>query len=449
MTELTRTDVVVVGAGFAGVAAARDLGRAGVDVTLLEARDRIGGRTWFRDSPLGLPIELGGGFVHWLQPNLWSEIVAHGLELEPVAEVDQVYWFGANGVQKGTLDDLYVLTSGTMDALCDGSRKAFPTPHTPFPLTPAAAEVDRQSVGQKLAEISATDEQKTFAQSCLSVSFSGVPDDGAVSQIQRLVALCGGDWGLWLEASSRFTIKTGTSSLIEAMHAESTARTHLETVASRVESTDAGVTVTTTDGRRFEARKAIVTLPLNILTSSIEFVPALSPVKVAASQAGQVSKGFKVWMRAKGKLPAFIAFAPQPHALNMAGYEYEVDGDTILVGFGSAADRLDVSDVRQVEAAVRTWLPEIELLAVDAQDWTNDPFSGETWAMLGPGQLSTFGEEFQRPDGHVRIAGGDYALGWAGHIEGAIESGRRAALEVARAIAAHPPVASRSSASRG
>ena len=64
-------DVVVIGAGFAGLVAARELGRAGLDVLVLEARDRVGGRTW-TDHRLGHDLELGGTWVHWVQPHAWA-----------------------------------------------------------------------------------------------------------------------------------------------------------------------------------------------------------------------------------------------------------------------------------------------------------------------------------------------------------------------------------------
>ena len=68
-------DVIVIGGGFAGVTTAREAALAGRDVLLLEARDRLGGRTWtapWHDEQ----IEYGGGWVHWHQPHTWSEITA-------------------------------------------------------------------------------------------------------------------------------------------------------------------------------------------------------------------------------------------------------------------------------------------------------------------------------------------------------------------------------------
>lgn len=66
-------DVIVVGGGFAGVTAAREVALRGRSVLLLEARDRLGGRTWSADWE-GTSIEYGGAWVHWHQPHTWSEI---------------------------------------------------------------------------------------------------------------------------------------------------------------------------------------------------------------------------------------------------------------------------------------------------------------------------------------------------------------------------------------
>ena len=75
-----RADVVVIGAGFAGLVAARELGRAGLEVIVLEARDRVGGRTW-TDRRLGHDLELGGTWVHWVQPHTWAEMTRYGREV--------------------------------------------------------------------------------------------------------------------------------------------------------------------------------------------------------------------------------------------------------------------------------------------------------------------------------------------------------------------------------
>src|SRR5262245_49853128 len=95
-------DVVVIGAGFAGIAAARDLREAGRSVTVLEARDRIGGRTWYRELPgSGISVEYGGMFFsRATQPKLAAEIERYGVAVTPMDPPEVVAWIrGAERVE--------------------------------------------------------------------------------------------------------------------------------------------------------------------------------------------------------------------------------------------------------------------------------------------------------------------------------------------------------------
>ena len=85
-------DIAVIGAGCAGVVAARDLSNAGHKVVLLEARDRIGGRTYTGEA-FGRQVEFGGGYSHWTQPYIWRELQRYGIGLNPPTEVDKTVWF--------------------------------------------------------------------------------------------------------------------------------------------------------------------------------------------------------------------------------------------------------------------------------------------------------------------------------------------------------------------
>ncbi|HEX2246938.1 MAG TPA: FAD-dependent oxidoreductase, partial [Arthrobacter sp.] len=78
----TTTDVIIIGAGFAGLTAARELTQQGHTVRILEARDRIAGRTWV-ENRMGRNLELGGTWVHWVQPHTWAELTRYGIGVTP------------------------------------------------------------------------------------------------------------------------------------------------------------------------------------------------------------------------------------------------------------------------------------------------------------------------------------------------------------------------------
>ena len=81
MAAKTSYDVVIIGGGFAGVTAARDLQKRGLSTIVLEARDRLGGRTFYEERN-GFHVELGGTWIHWTQPFVWAEKECYGLEVQ-------------------------------------------------------------------------------------------------------------------------------------------------------------------------------------------------------------------------------------------------------------------------------------------------------------------------------------------------------------------------------
>src|SRR5947209_16575988 len=95
-------DVIVVGGGFAGVTTAREAALGGLDTLLLEARNRLGGRTWTSEWN-GRDIEYGGGWVHWHQPHTYSEITRAGLEVELSGDPDVAAWYVGDERRTGSI----------------------------------------------------------------------------------------------------------------------------------------------------------------------------------------------------------------------------------------------------------------------------------------------------------------------------------------------------------
>jgi monoamine oxidase len=124
-------DVVVIGGGFAGVTAAREAALRGGSVLLLEARERLGGRTW--TSQWGpTTIEYGGAWVHWHQPHTWSEITRAALEVSLSDEAEVAGWYVEGQRRHATIAQRDAIARRGWDRFVDGVRTALPKPHDPL-----------------------------------------------------------------------------------------------------------------------------------------------------------------------------------------------------------------------------------------------------------------------------------------------------------------------------
>jgi monoamine oxidase len=421
-------DVVVIGAGFAGLTVARELRQRGVSVLVLEARDRIGGRTW-TDTRLGRPLEMGGTWVHWTQPHVWAEVTRYGVEITQSPVAARAYWYAGGRVHADTPDELFGLLDPGMVAMLADSREWFDRPYEPF-LREDFDALDGRTVLDRIATLELAADQRELLEGMWALNFNAPPEVAGLTQALRWCSAASGSWQLLFEACATYKFKDGTKALADAMAADGGAPIRFETVVDAVDQDADGVTLTAHSGETFRAGEAVVTLPLNVL-DSIRFDPGLSPEVQQAAATGQASQGVKTWIKVRGEVEPFLVLGGKELPLTFAQTEYTHGGDTILVTFGPEAARLRPGDVEAVAKAIALWRPDLEVLEVTGHDWVADPFSGETWPMLRPGQLRRL-QALQQPHGRVHIAGSDYGTGWAGFIDGAIESGLRTARRLLR-----------------
>lgn len=421
---LERFDAVVIGAGFAGITAARELSHRGHSVLIVEARDRIGGRTWL-DERLGRPLEIGGTWVHWIQPHVWAEMARYGVGVVPGPTPTRAHWVADGERHTGTPEQLTALIDKGMTLSTADALEHFPRPYEPL-AGPDLESVDMLSMRERIESLGLTAAETDLVDGMWSTNFNAPTAQGAYTQGLHWCALSAGSWPLMFEACATFKLAGGTTRLLQAMLDDAAVDLRLETPVTHVRQDDAGAVVTVANGDEVAAAAVVVTTPLNVL-GAIDFDPPLSDTKRFATTQGQASSGLKAWARLRGEYDPFIALAPSTEALTLAQVDRVGDGQTLVVVFGPDAARLDGNKPKAVQAALRQWLPDAEVIDVASHDWVSDPFSGETWPMLRPGQLTGALAELQRPEGRIVLAGSDYASGWMGFIDGAIESGLRAA----------------------
>jgi monoamine oxidase len=452
-------DVIVIGGGFAGVTAARELQHAGLRTLILEARGRLGGRT-FTTQVGGELFELGGTWVHSSQPHVFAEVNRYGLELldtnDGIPE-KLLWWDGERAKEAGFRETLALLSeamcsspgeeidaplstlqglsqlSSLMNDFHMGARAAFPRPYDPF-FGDEWKQADTLSVRDRLDQMDLSADRLGLLEGVLGASAHGDFDEAGLVEMLRWWALSGHNLQGYGDSVARYRLRDGTISLINAMHADGGAELRLGTPVASVIQEGGEVEVRTVQGERIRARAVIAALPMNVL-ANIQFEPALQPEKLAASRARHAGAGIKAYIKLAADLPPTAIFAPESEPFcsifSMAGGAHARE----LVAFGTDPTRVDASDHAAIEKDLRRFLPDVEVEDVISYDWTRDPHALGTWCVMRKGQMTRSLQALREPHGLVSFAGGDFALGWRGFIDGAIESGTRVARQLIEQLA--------------
>lgn len=418
-------DAIIVGAGFAGVTAARELSHKGYKTLVLEGRDRMGGRTWV-DHRMGKNLEMGGTYVHWFQPNIWSEIMRYDLEVEKGPDLNLAYWIADGELHVGTEYEMFIKVKEGMEIFAKDASKYFPRPYAPFFNEEAVKEIDHISIADRLKEMESEVSKEILdlveAYWCAYFCTDDL-DAPALTQAYRWFALANNDWEILEDIFELYRFRNGTKELIDSIFNDSRAEIKLSTPVTAIEKTDNGHKVTTRGGKEFTAISVITAIPINTI-NNIEFKPALLPEKSQISTEKQTSSnGGKLWAKVRGVTNTTLLTAGSQYASSSL-HTYSIDGDeAFIMGYVGNATKLDVEDTKQVEEFLRNWMPDIEVIDSTGHKWADDEFSLGTWPVLRKDQLTKYGNAVRKSEDGLYLAGSDYANGWAGFMDGAIESG--------------------------
>jgi monoamine oxidase len=423
-------DVIVLGAGFAGIAAARELAEAGTRVVVLEARDRIGGRTWFKEMPgAGIGVEYGGMFFsRETQPHLAREIERYGIRVtQAITEPAEMAWVRGRDRVGGpaAFDDVRAkLAASNLIAALDETKGAFTQGDRSqlASLDVTAAEwIDRID-----APGDAADYLRAFL---ASMGGSHIERASVLPLLWDMVELEYNPVDAYVDMGELFT--DGTKSLIDAMADGLDVR--FGSVVTSVSHDVDGVRIAIADGATMTAGAAVVALPINCW-ADVAFDPPLGDAKRRVATERHVGEVSKVLAVVRDAPETFLGMG-WGTGVN-AGFVTKAAGDgRLFMGF-SVQPRVDLSDHAAVEAAVHAHLPDAEVVTTDGHDWVTDPFSKGTWLAIPTGWFAdgTF-DRLEEPEGRLYFAGSDIASEGAGWIEGAVGSGSKAAATAAAVLA--------------
>ncbi|MFD4923066.1 flavin monoamine oxidase family protein [Streptomyces goshikiensis] len=425
-------DVVIVGGGFAGVTAARELSARGRRAVLVEARDRLGGRTYTKDHD-GHPMEFGGTWVHPLQPHVWSEIDRYDVETEtfPVLEgLRQAVV--SDGRVVDLSDDDVERALAAFDEFCVPGITLFPEPFAET-LGPDPDGLADRSLREQLDAFKAEPELHDWVEAMCCLTAFGPLDRSGATEIYRAYALAGHSAEQFAASLSATKLVKGTKELINSIAGQATlADIRLSSPVQRVIQSGDGVRVELENGEAVSAPTALIALPMNVL-NSVKFEPELSEIKRTASADRHAGAGRKTFVKVRGDIGNLSIVAPEAQAVNfVVAYTHGPDGSWLIV-FSANPDKMQMTafdDVPGMQTALQPLLPGVEVESIVGWDWSNDPLALGTWCIYRPGQLTKVLPDLRTTEGRLFFAGSDSASTWRGFIDGAIESGYRSARDI-------------------
>ena len=439
------TDVLVLGAGLAGLSAARDLAHGGADVLVLEARSRVGGRVDATTLPDGRTVQLGGeviGHKHTAYLDLVGEL---GLAVEPsyVADPGEISWGLDEGVFVG--DDVPWLTPEERAdaARIDGLLAALAAevdPDDPWS-HPDAARLDQLSLGAWLRLQGALPAvRRRYALGSLSLSCDGPDRSSLLADLRKHATLAGNgfyDLAEW----EGLRCSAGSAEVVLRMAAELGSRVRLDAVVSRVEVLGPrGVVVGLADGEELRAEAVVCALPAGPLRA-VE-ITGLSDARLASLRALRQALAAKL-------VVAYPDSFWQRNGQNGLAETEWLFGSTWSQGDGVLSllvppERLSAFLAAPPDARRGVILGGLEALygegartpqAFIERPWGADPFTLGYITSWAPGDLMAAGPLHGQHEPPFYVAGSDHWV--AGYMEGAVRTGRgaaRAALAVGSAV---------------
>ena len=429
--------VVVIGAGFAGLAAAYELSRAGADVTVLEARNRVGGRVVsFHDLVAGAAMEGGAELIGTNHP-IWMEYRQRfGLTFVNITEEDAEapIVLGGRRLTAAESEQLWTDMTLALNGLNAGAAE-IPDPFEPW-TAPDAAASDRRSLADWIAGLDVSPLCKA------GVDAQMVSDNGVAtawqSHLGNLAMVKGGGVDKFWTETEVFRCVGGSDQLARRLAAAiGGEHVRLRQPVSAVDVRERDVVVTTGVARH-ECDYVVVAVP-PLTWNRIAFTPRLH-VPGVPQMGSNVKFLMKVrdrFWRGSNLAPDFFSDGPVHLTWHTTQHQKVAGAGVVAFSGGTAADEcrawLPAERTARYLAALGPTYPALHASFERGRfmDWPSDPWVKGSYSFPAPGEVTTLGPELQRPLARrVFLAGEHTCYAFVGYMEGALQSGARAARRI-------------------
>lgn len=445
--SLGEARVVVIGAGLSGLSAARKLQDAGVSVLVLEARDRVGGRTLSHETAQGDRIDLGAQWIGPTQDRMFKLVKEMGLStFAQYHEGKKVLALGNMvSTYKSSIPTLSMV--GAVDLGVTIQRIESLVKDIPLdnPLSvEKAAEWDGMTVETWKRRNVKTQGAKALIDTAVRAIFAAEPSELSFLFFLHYLKQGGGLLKLSeiKNGAQETRLTEGFQEISKRLAAKLGDEVILNAPVKRIEQDNTGVTIITDKGK-VRGERVILAIP-PVLSGRIDYEPDLPPSRDMLTQRmpmGSVIKCVALYETPFWRKAGYSGEAIADRgAVKLVFDDSSRDGSHgALVGFIMGKDAKTWSGkgmTARREAALESFTRLFGPQAGSPADYIDQDWPAERWsrgcysAIMGPGVLSAHAGALREPVGRLHWAGTETARVWTGYMEGAVEAGERAADEV-------------------